>query len=332
MMSSRGKKMNSEKAVVITGASGFIGSNVAKLFVDSGFTVINIDKKKRELEGVTQYPFEIDNKQVKGVIELIKPEIVIHIAANNSVPMSVQDPMPTYTDNVMQTVSLLNTCVEAKVPNFIFASSSSVYGTSINEDGSFKESDPTSPINPYGRTKQICENIIKDYAEVYGFNYANLRLFNVAGSNDGKFGYQKNPLVHVLPIITQKALEEEKFLIHGDDYPTPDGTCVRDYTHINDVARAFLSTAYWMLDQKESITLNIGNNEPISLKGLVGAVENELDITMDVEVSPSRKGDMVSTYADITNAKEVLGWEPTNSIQQIVEDEIKWQKIKVKRK
>ena len=167
---------------------------------------------------------------------------------------------------------------------------------------------------------------------MYGFNYANLRLFNVAGSNDGKFGYQKSPLVHVLPIITQKALEEEKFLIHGDDYPTPDGTCVRDYTHINDVARAFLSTAYWMLDQKESITLNIGNNEPISLKGLVGAVENALDITMDVEVSPSRKGDMVSTYADITNAKELLGWEPTNSIQQIVEDEIKWQKIKVKRK
>ena len=324
--------MNSEKAVVITGASGFIGSNVAKLFVDSGFTVINIDKKKRELEGVTQYPFEIDNKQVKGVIELIKPEIVIHIAANNSVPMSVQDPMPTYTDNVMQTISLLNTCVEAKVPNFIFASSSSVYGTSINEDGSFKESDPTLPINPYGRSKQICENIIKDYAQVYGFNYANLRLFNVAGSNDGKFGYQKNPLVHVLPIITQKALEEEKFLIHGDDYPTDDGTCVRDYTHINDDSRAFLSTAYWMMDQKESITLNIGNSDPISMKGLVGAVENALDVTMDVEVSPSRKGDMVQTHADITNAKELLGWEPTNSIQQIVEDEIKWQKTKVKRR
>ena len=231
---------NMEKAVVITGGSGFIGSNVCKLFVESGFNVINIDRKKREIPGVTQYPFEIDNKQVKGIIELIKPHAVIHIAADNSVPKSVLDPMPTYTDNVYQTISLLNTCVGAKVPNFIYASSSSVYGTSINEDGSFKETDPCGPVNPYGRTKQMAENIIKDYAEVYGFNYANLRLFNVAGSNAGKFGYQKDPLVHVLPIITQAGLTGDKFVINGEDYNTPDGTCVRDYTHVNDVARAFL--------------------------------------------------------------------------------------------
>ena len=123
---------------------------------------------------------------------------------------------------------------------------------------------------------------------MYGFNYANLRLFNVAGSNDGKFGYQK--ILCSCIIITQKALEEEKFLIHGDDYPTPDGTCVRDYTHINDVARAFLSTAYWMLDPKRKVLhLTLVTMNPISLKGLVGAVENALDITMDVEVSPVEK-------------------------------------------
>ena len=325
-------EVNNEKAVIITGGSGFIGSNVAKLFVESGFNVINIDRKKREIPGVTQYPFEIDNKQVKGIVELIKPHAVIHIAANNSVPQSVVDPMPTYTDNVLQTISLLNTCVGAGVPNFIYASSSSVYGTSVNSDGSFKETDPTAPINPYGNTKLISENIIKDYAKVYGFNYANLRLFNVAGSNAGKNGYQKDPLVHVLPILVQAGLKEEKFTINGEEYDTPDGTCVRDYTHVNDVARAFLSTAYWMFDQKESITLNVGNSDPVSMKGLVGAVENALDTTIDVEVGDARQGDMTQTFADVSEANTVLGWEPTHSIQQIVEDEIKWQKTKIKKR
>ena len=325
-------EVNNEKAVIITGGSGFIGSNVAKLFVESGFNVINIDRKKREIPGVTQYPFEIDNKQVKGIVELIKPHAVIHIAANNSVPQSVVDPMPTYTDNVLQTISLLNTCVGAGVPNFIYASSSSVYGTSVNNDGSFKETDPTTPINPYGNTKLISENIIKDYAKVYGFNYANLRLFNVAGSNAGKNGYQKDPLVHVLPILVQAGLKEEKFTINGEEYDTPDGTCVRDYTHVNDVARAFLSTAYWMFDQNESITLNVGNSDPVSMKGLVGAVENALDTTIDVEVGDARPGDMTKTFADVSQASTILGWEPTNSIQQIVEDEIKWQKTKIKKR
>jgi len=323
---------NQEKAVVITGGSGFIGSNVCKLFVESGFNVINIDRKKREIAGVTQYPFEIDNKQVKGIIELIKPYAVIHIAADNSVPKSVVDPMSTYTDNVYQTISLLNTCVGAGVPNFIYASSSSVYGTSINEDGSFKETDPCGPVNPYGRTKQMAENIIIDYANVYGFNYANLRLFNVAGSNAGKFGYQKDPLVHVLPILTQAGLNGDKFVINGDDYNTPDGTCVRDYTHVNDVARAFLSTAYYMFDCHENLTLNIGNNNPVSMNELIDAVNLCLDTKIDTETGPSRPGDMIQTHADIESAKAILGWEPTNTILQIVDDEIKWQKTKIKKR
>mgnify|MGYP003314872216 CR=1 FL=1 len=221
----------------------------------------------------------IDNKQVKGIVELIKPHAVIHIAANNSVPQSVVDPMPTYTDNVLQTISLLNTCVGAGVPNFIYAGSSSVYGTSVNDDGSFKEQDPTAPINPYGRTKLIAENIIKDYADVYGFNYANLRLFNVAGSNAGKNGYQKDPLVHVLPILIQAGLLEEKFTINGDNYNTPDGTCVRDYTHVNDVARAFLSVAYWMFDQNDSITFTVS-----------GETDGGLSITTKLELDGDASG------------------------------------------
>ncbi len=325
-------EINNEKAIVVTGGSGFIGSNVCELLVASGYNVINIDRRKREIPGVTQYPFEINTKQVKGVIELIQPEAVIHIAANNSVPNSVVDPKTTYHDNVEQTISLLNVCVEAGVKNFMFASSSSVYGTSINEEGEFKETDPTSPVNPYGRSKQICEKIIKDYAEVYDMNYSILRLFNVAGSNDGKNGYQKQPYLHVLPIIIEKALLGEKFEVCGNDYPTEDGTCLRDYTHINDIARGFLVAMHQLFDTGESMVFNLGNSNPVSVLELIDVVGKELGEPVEYEIVPSRKGDMIQTHADITAARTVLGWEPTNTIADIVRDEVAWQKPKIKRK
>lgn len=326
--------MNStnEKSVVVTGGSGFIGSNVCKMLVASGFNVINIDKRKREIDGVTQYPFEVDNKQVLGILKLLQPEAVVHIAANNSVPFSINNPNETYTQNVHQTISLLNNCLDAKIKNFIFASSSSVYGKSVNEDGSFIEGDPLNPVNPYGRSKQMCEAIIRDYADAFDLSYANLRLFNVAGSANGKFGYQKDPLVHVLPIIAQKALQDEEFEIFGDDYPTVDGTAVRDYTHVTDVARAFLSSVYYLLDGNKSVTLNIGNNNPVSVNQLVSMVEDVTNTTIRRVYRAKRAGDMISTYANIQSASKTLGWEPTFTTKDIVTDELKWQKTKLKRK
>ena len=322
---------STERSVVVTGGSGFIGSNVCKQFVENGFTVINIDKRKREMDGVTQYPFEVDNKQVQGILKLIKPDVVVHIAAYNSVPDSLINTNQTYTDNVYSTISLLNNCVDAGVKNFIFASSSSVYGTSINEDGSFKETDPLSPINPYGRTKVMCERIIEDYAKTYGMNYMNLRLFNVAGSDGGKLGYQKDPVKHVLPILVQKGLLGEVFTVNGINYPTEDGTVVRDYTHVTDVARAFVATTHWIIDQQLSGVLNIGNNNPVSMLELVKEVEEQLNTEIEVLSTLERPGDMVQTHADISTTEKVLGWQPALTIKDIVADEIKWQKIKLKK-
>jgi len=321
-----------ERSIIVTGGSGFIGSNVCKTLVASGFNVINIDKRKRDIDGVTQYPFEVDNKQVLGILKLLQPDAVIHIAADNSVPFSIKNPNQTYTQNVQQTISLLNNCLDANIKNFIFASSSSVYGHSVNADGSFVEGDPLAPVNPYGRSKQMCEAIIQDYASAFDISYANLRLFNVAGSANGKFGYQKDPLVHVLPIIAQKALQDEEFEIFGNDYPTPDGTAVRDYTHVADVSRAFLSAEYYLLDGNKSVTLNIGNNNPVSIDQLVSMVESASSTTIKRVYKPQRPGDMVSTHANIQNASRTLGWEPSFSTQDIIVDELKWQKTKLKRK
>ena len=226
---------------------------------------------------------------------------------------------------------MLNNCLRSGVKNFIFASSSSVYGTSTNADGAFKETDTLQPINPYGRSKKMCEDIIRDYAEAYDIKYANLRLFNVAGSASGKLGYQKDPLVHVLPILTQAAMLDTEFLINGDDYDTPDGTVMRDYTHVSDVARAFLSAVNYLTDGQESITLNIGNSNPVSVKQLVGVVESALGKTINTVARGKRNGDMISTFADNSMAKNKLGWQPVYAIEEIVADEIKWQKSKVKR-
>ena len=321
-----------ERSVVVTGGSGYIGSNVCRVLADSGYNVVNIDKSKRTLEGVTQYPFEVDNKQVNGILKLLKPDVVIHIAANNSVPASMKDPAETYTQNVYQTISLLNNCIDAGVKNFIFASSSSVYGFSQHDDNTFRENDLLRPINPYGRSKKMCEEIINDYASANDFNFVNLRLFNVAGSANGRYGYQKDPLVHVMPILTRKAMEGEEFTIFGDDYDTEDGTNMRDYTHVSDVARAFLSAVNYLFDGNESATLNIGSGNPISTKKLVDIVSEELGVEINTSVQPRRPGDMVGTFADRTLASKLLGWSPEMSINDIVRDEIKWQTIKSKRK
>jgi UDP-glucose 4-epimerase len=163
-------------------------------------------------------------------------------------------------------------------------------------------------------------------------NYSILRLFNVAGSNAGKNGYQKSPYVHVLPIIVEKALTNETFDICGDDYDTADGTCERDYTHINDIARGFLLALHQLFDTGVSNIYNLGNSKPVSVLELIKTVEEELGEDINTNLVAPRKGDMVKTYAAVDFAKNVLGWEPTKSINDIVADELAWQKPKLKRK
>jgi UDP-glucose 4-epimerase len=317
-----------QKTILVTGGSGFIGSVTCSLLVQAGHNVINIDRVKRELPDITQYPFDIDNHQLKGIMELTKPDAIIHLAANHSVPKSIDNPAETYYNNVANSVSLLKNAVACGVKHFVFSSSSSVYGDSDMLLNS--EIDPTNPLTPYGKSKLMIENVLEDYAIAYDFNYTALRYFNAAGSFEG-LGYQLDPKEHIIPIIVSKALKGEKLTINGNDYDTADGTCERDYTHVVDIASAHMAALNYLFDGGEGGAFNIGGGSSSSIDTVVAEVEKQLELTIDKEYGPRRDGDPAKTSANIAKAWDEMGWESSFTIQDIVRDEIAYQQSLIKK-
>ena len=316
-----------DKTILVTGGSGFIGSVTCKLLVDSGFNVINLDRVKRSIEGVTQYPFDINNSQVKGLIEMTKPDAIIHLAAHHSVPKSIAEAKDYYTNNVENSIKLLNHAIDGGVKHFIFSSSSSVYGDSDNLLNS--EIDECNPKTPYGRSKLMIETILKDLSAVHDFKFASLRYFCAAGSHEG-FGYQLDPKEHIMPILVDNALNGGKFVVNGEDYETVDGTCVRDYTHVFDIATAHVASLHYLFDGGESDIFNIGAGSPKSIKQVITEVEAQTGNSVDVEYGPRREGDAAKTDANISKAIDTLGWEPIYSLEDIVKTEIEYQSAKKK--
>ena len=315
------------KTILVTGGSGFIGSVTCTILKESGFNVINLDRTKRQLDGITQYPFDIDNHQLKGLIDVVRPEAVIHLAANHSVPESISDPAGTYYNNVANSVSLLKQCIDSGVKHVVFSSSSSVYGNSDYLLNS--EIDPTDPLTPYGRSKLMIENVLEDFSNAYDFSYTALRYFNAAGSYNG-LGYQLDPKSHILPILVEKALKDETFTINGDDFDTPDGTCMRDYTHVVDIAMAHMSALNYLFDGGKSGAFNIGGGSSNSIKDLVAEVGKQLGKEVKVEIGPRRDGDPAKTSANIAKAFDEMGWESSLTIEDIIRDEIQYQKAVLK--
>ena len=316
-----------QKTILVTGGSGFIGSVTCKFLVDSGHNVINIDRTKRQQDGVHQYPFDIDNHQLEGVIALTKPDAVIHLAADHSVPKSLMSPAETYYNNVANSIALLKNCVKNGVKHFVFSSSSSVYGNSdfiVNS-----ESDPTNPLTPYGKSKRMLEQVLIDFNKAYDFNFASLRYFNAAGSYEG-LGYNMDPKEHLVPIVVEKALNGDTFTINGDDYETKDGTCERDYTHVADIASAHVAALNYLFDGGAGGIFNIGGGSSSSIKEVIAEVEKQLDITIDTEVGPKREGDPDKTSANVNWALEEFGWESAYTLEDIVKDEIAYQQSQQK--
>ena len=252
--------MSEAKTVLVTGGSGFIGASTCLRLVEEGYNVVNIDRRKRELPGVTQYPFELDNHQVRGLIKLLQPEAIIHLAASHTVEGSVTDPGTYYWNNVANTISLLNHAVDAGVKKFVFSSSSSVYGDNMNSAQVGAEEDHTSknPSSPYAKSKSITEDMLWDYATAYDLQSVSLRYFNAAGSDTkNNIGYvtAKDELpTHLIPVLCKAVNESETFTVFGDTHATKDGTTSRDYTHVMDIVEGHVKALEY---------LNAGGNTDI---------------------------------------------------------------------
>ena len=318
------------KSILVTGGSGYIGVAVCKKLAAAGHDVVNLDHHKREIDNVTCYPFDIENHQIKGLLHVIKPDAIIHLAANHEVGRSVIDPGVFYANNVANTISLLGHAAEVGTKNFIYSSSSSVYGSA--DVIPTPETYPCNPESPYARTKRMVEQILEDYKNAYGFNYTSLRYFNAAGAlEDGSHGYTQEPATHLIPIVAQASVYGNKVKVYGTDYITQDGTAERDYTHVSDIAEAHvLALDYMLAGGKENI-FNIGTGVSTGVISLINKF-NEMGYPVTYRAADRRPGDVASTCADISLARRELGYAPKYNLDDIITHSVTWARKHKKRK
>lgn len=318
------------KVVLVTGGAGYIGSHVCKALAQAGFLPITYDNLcSGNEEAVKWGPFEQgdirDRKRLAEVIRAYKPASIMHFAALIQVAESVVEPSVYYDNNVHGSQCLLEEARLHGIRNMVFSSTAAVYGTPemdlIPEDAALK------PINPYGHTKLTMENMIRNYAEAYGFNTAILRYFNAAGADpEGELGTAYRKDTHIIPLLMKVASGDmDGFKVFGTDYETPDGTALRDYIHVTDLADAHIRALRHIMRENESVTLNIGTTQGRSVKEVLSAARKVTAQAIDAEDCRRREGDPAILVADARAANEVLSWQPQYSdIETIIQTAWDW--------
>jgi UDP-glucose 4-epimerase len=325
------KKTNTSKkklqTILVTGGSGYIGGMVCILLVEAGYNVINIDRVKREIPGVKQYVIDINDNNLHKIIIKNSPFAIMHFAADHEVGKSVTDPNEFYNNNVAHTFNLLNLVIKCNIKNFIFSSTSAVYGD-INLFPT-TEKTPKAPISPYGKSKSMIEDALVDYANAYDFKYVALRYFNAAGASpDLKHGYTQSPANHIVPVVAQKILSGKTIEIFGNDFDTNDGTTERDYIHVYDIATAHLCALSYLNKGMPSEIFNIGANRPNSVLEIVEAFKKVTNKKISYKFVNRRPGDTPKTWADSSKAEKLLDWKPCYSLNDIVKHAFLWEKQK----
>ena len=305
------------KTVFVTGGGGYVGSHCAKAFAEAGWTVVTYDNFSRGHRDLVKWGEAIegdilDRAALDAALARVKPDAVAHFAAFAYVGESMASPETYYRNNVLGTMTLLDAMIAAGVGQLVFSSSCATYGIS---NDLITEDTPQAPINPYGETKLICEKMIRDYGLAHGLRSVALRYFNAAGCDpDGETGERHDPEPHVIPLAIRGAMDGTfTFNIFGSDYDTPDGTCVRDYIHVSDLADAHKRALDYLADGGASDVFNLGTGRGYSVLELADAVGRVAGKPVPRVMADRRPGDPPRLVASADKAKRILGWVPERS-------------------
>ncbi|HIJ60687.1 MAG TPA: UDP-glucose 4-epimerase GalE [Nitrospirae bacterium] len=321
------------KRILVTGGAGYIGSHVVKHLAKRGYEVLTFDNLSTGHKWAVKYSnlfvADLNNKEaIKKCIVDFRPNAVIHFAASIEVNESVLNPIKYYINNISNTINLLEVMKEEGVNKFLFSSTAAVYGNPLKVP--IDEDSPLNPINPYGNSKKMIELILKDISQANSdFCYVSLRYFNVAGADkDGELGQVYENSIHLITRALKVIKGSiDKLQIYGTDYDTADGTCIRDYIHVDDLADAHLIALDYLLDGKENNIFNCGYGHGYSVKEVIETVKKVTALPLKVEETGRRAGDPAILIADNRKIKKVLGWLPKyNNLDYIIQTAWDWEK------
>jgi UDP-glucose 4-epimerase len=319
--------------VLITGGAGYIGSHMVHELADAGERVVVLDNLSTGFDwavakGVPLIVGETgDQALVARIIRDHGVDAIIHFAASIVVPDSVRDPLGYYRNNTANSRSLIECAVNGGVRQFIFSSTAAVYGNPVEIP--VKEDAPTLPISPYGWSKLMTEIMLRDAGSAHGLSYVILRYFNVAGADpQARTGQSTKAATHLIKVAVEAVLGlRAKLDVFGNDYPTPDGTCIRDYIHVSDLARAHADALAYLRSGAPSLTLNCGYGHGFSVLDVIEAVRRVSGVDFKVDIAPRRAGDPARIVADSEQARKKLGWRPRfDDLSTIVAHALAWER------
>lgn len=317
--------------VLVVGGAGYIGSHCVRQLQAAGHQPVVLDNlvfghRAAVHASIPFYDCDLGNPEAVGkILREEQIELVMHFAAFAYVGESVTEPRKYYENNFVATLRLLETMLDNGVSKFVFSSTCATYGEP--ESLPMIETLPQAPINPYGQTKLDVENCLKAFAHAYGLSFAAFRYFNAAGAaEDGSIGEDHKPETHLIPLVIDAATgRRENIQIFGTDYPTPDGTCLRDYVHVDDLSRAHIAVFEKLNEPGASFFYNLGTGTPNSVREIITAVEEVTGLAVPLVEAVRRAGDPPALYADSTKAQEELGWKiQYTDIKDIIATAWKW--------